>query len=76
MNFKKLLVVLIGMLLVFLLFSGCSDGQVERGEPTEIFWYLSGVESEGVHQPVWDKVNEILEKKYNIHSLNIMLFTK
>lgn len=50
-------------------FTACKGGK-KADELTEISWYLSGVKMDSSWDDVWDKVNELMEERYNL-KLNI-----
>lgn len=54
-----------------MMIGGCSKEKAEDG-PTEISWYQFGVKQDSSYDDVFNKVNELLESRYNM-KLNIIL---
>lgn len=46
--------------------SACGGNGSKDGKTTEISWYLSGVKMDSTWDDVWNKVNELMEERYNI----------
>lgn len=70
-NKKKVLAAAVAVTTAISALSGCGTGG-EDGETTTVSWYLSGVKQDSSYDEVFKKVNEELEKKYNL-KLNIVL---
>ena len=73
MNKKRLLTGLIALIMALTAFAGCGKTNTKQDEGTpEITWYLSGVKTDSVHDPVWNKINEIMLERYGM-TLKVVL---
>lgn len=71
MNKKRTIAGLLAVCTVLTASTGCSKKGKEEGTP-EVTWYMTGVKQESVHEPVWNKLNEIMEERYGM-KLNVIL---
>lgn len=70
MNNKKKIASVLALALTLTSLAGCGANKKDEKGITEVSWYLFGVKMDQTWDNVWNKVNELMEERYNL-KLNI-----